>query len=117
MYLSASGRPPVPAEARGLVEKLARENPRWGSGAALSGLGLSLIRTTADSPGRTVSVYRNAHLVPACSGFTVAAPLTTWSLMPSFGYLVTRAELRRRRPRCRGSRTQDCAGPVARFPA
>jgi hypothetical protein len=27
---SASGRPPVPAEARGLVEKLARENSRWG---------------------------------------------------------------------------------------
>jgi hypothetical protein len=49
MYLSASGRPPVPAVARGLVEKLARENPRWGSGAALSGLGLSLTRTTADS--------------------------------------------------------------------
>jgi transposase InsO family protein len=27
---SAPGRPPVPAEARGLVEKLARENSRWG---------------------------------------------------------------------------------------
>jgi putative transposase len=27
---SAPGRPPVPAEARALVEQLARQNPRWG---------------------------------------------------------------------------------------
>ena len=29
-YPNASGRPPVPAEVRGLVEQMARENPRWG---------------------------------------------------------------------------------------
>src|SRR5690242_18004598 len=48
--------------------------------------GLSLILTVADSPGATFRVYQNAHLVPCRSGLTVAAPLTTWSLMPSFGY-------------------------------
>jgi putative transposase len=30
MYPNAPGRPPVPAEARALVEQLAQENPRWG---------------------------------------------------------------------------------------
>ncbi len=29
-YPNASGRPPVPAEVRALVEQLVRENPRWG---------------------------------------------------------------------------------------
>jgi putative transposase len=29
-YPRASGRPPVPAEVRALVEQLARQNPRWG---------------------------------------------------------------------------------------
>lgn len=29
-YPGTSGRPPVPAEVRALVEKLARQNPRWG---------------------------------------------------------------------------------------
>ncbi|HEX4062518.1 MAG TPA: hypothetical protein VHY58_15995 [Streptosporangiaceae bacterium] len=29
-YPKASGRPPVPAEVRALVEQLARENPLWG---------------------------------------------------------------------------------------
>jgi hypothetical protein len=29
-YPDAPGRPPVPAEVRALVERLARENPRWG---------------------------------------------------------------------------------------
>ena len=29
-YPNALGRPPVPAEARALVEQLARQNPRWG---------------------------------------------------------------------------------------
>jgi hypothetical protein len=29
-YPNAAGRPPVPAEARELVEQLAREKPRWG---------------------------------------------------------------------------------------
>ena len=29
-FPNAAGRPPVPDEARALVEQLARENPRWG---------------------------------------------------------------------------------------
>ncbi len=36
--------------------------------------------------------YQNAHLVPVRAGLTVAALLTTWSLMPSFGYGVIGAE-------------------------
>ena len=34
--------------------------------------------------------YQKAHLVPTRSGLTVAAPWTTWSLIPSFGYGVAR---------------------------
>jgi hypothetical protein len=30
----ASGRPPVPAEVRALVEQLARQNPRWDTSAS-----------------------------------------------------------------------------------
>ncbi len=48
-------------------------------------------RSSAVSPGATVTWYQNAHLVPRRSGLTVAAPLITWSLMPSFGYGVTGA--------------------------
>src|ERR1700761_3325463 len=51
--------------------------------------GRSRTCTTAVSPAGTVRVYQKAHLVPVWSGFTVAAPLTTWSLIPSLGYLVT----------------------------
>src|SRR5689334_21151539 len=40
------------------------------------------------SPGGTVMRYQNAILVPVPPGFTVGAPCTTWSLMPSFGYGV-----------------------------
>jgi hypothetical protein len=29
-YPNTSGRPPVPAEVRALVEQLAEQNPRWG---------------------------------------------------------------------------------------
>jgi hypothetical protein len=36
--------------------------------------------------------------VPEPSGFTVAAPETTWSLIPSFGYGVDAAE-----PKTRGA--------------
>ena len=33
-YPGTPGRPPVPAGVRALVEQLARENPRWGTGAS-----------------------------------------------------------------------------------
>ena len=48
--------------------------------------GRSRTRTTWVSPGPTVRRYHPAALVPRPSGFTVVAPVTTWSLMPSFGY-------------------------------
>src|SRR5215469_18900086 len=41
-YPGTPGRPPVPAEVRALVERLARQNPRWGYKRVqgeLSGLG------------------------------------------------------------------------------
>ena len=40
-------------------------------------------------PAGTVRWYHQAALVPRLSGLTVAAPETTWSLMPSFGYGVS----------------------------
>jgi hypothetical protein len=33
-YPNAAGRPPVPGEVRALAEQMARENPRWGTGAS-----------------------------------------------------------------------------------
>ena len=39
-------------------------------------------------PAATVSRYQAAAFVPVPAGLTVAAPLTTWSLMPSLGYGV-----------------------------
>src|SRR5271165_832492 len=56
--------------------------------APLAGGGRSRSRNSTVSPAGTVTWYQNAALVPVRSGFTVAAPLTTWSLMPSLGYGV-----------------------------
>ena len=59
---------------------------------AWAGVGRSRSRSSAVPPAGTVTSYQNAALVPVRSGFTVAFPLTTWSLMPSFGYGVNGAE-------------------------
>ena len=58
---------------------------------ARAGGGRSRNRSSTVSPGPAVTWYQNEHLVPVRSGFTVSAPLTTWSLMPSFGYGVSGA--------------------------
>jgi hypothetical protein len=53
-----------------------------GAGAA----SVSRRRICVVPPGSTVRRYASAALVPTRSGLTVAAPLTMWSLIPSFGY-------------------------------
>ena len=40
--------------------------------------------------------YQHAIFVPVLLGFTVGAPCTTWSLMPSFGYGVLAADPKKR---------------------
>ena len=42
-------------------------------------------RISAVSPGGTSRRYQGEAFVPTPSGLTVAAPPTTWSLIPSFG--------------------------------
>jgi putative transposase len=56
------GRPPLAAETRGLIERLARENPSWGYmriEGELKGLGISVSATTI------ASVLRRSRLGPA----------------------------------------------------
>lgn len=45
-----------------------------------------------------MSRCRSAALVPTRSGFTVSAPWTTWSLIPSLGYGVVAGD-----PKTRGA--------------
>ncbi len=60
-------------------------------GASLGGRGRSRSRSSAVPPASTVSRYHAAAFVPVRIGFTVAAPATTWSLMPSLGQGVVAA--------------------------
>jgi putative transposase len=63
-YGSRSGRPPIGGEIRGLVLRLARENPRWGYQrivGELNGLGVAVSATTVKK------ILREAGLGPAGS--------------------------------------------------
>ena len=77
-------------------------------------------------PGSHRQLVPERALGAACSGFTVGAPPTTWSLMPSFGYVVTDgaeqplvvrlvlAEQRRRRRAVRPGAREQLEGPEER---
>jgi putative transposase len=61
-YTSQAGRPPVSGEIRGLVLRLARENPRWGYQrivGEINGLGLRVSATTVKK------ILRQAGIGPA----------------------------------------------------
>jgi putative transposase len=63
-YASRRGRPPIGGEIRGLVVRLARENPRWGYQrivGELNGLGIAVSATTVKK------ILREAGLGPAGS--------------------------------------------------
>jgi len=87
------GRPPVPAEVRALVLRLARENPRWGHrriGGELAKLGLRVSPTTVrrllaraglgpaprrSGPGWRDFLRTQAPSIVACDFFTVESVL------------------------------------------
>ena len=69
-------------------ERRVQEAVSLGSPVATGGRGRSRRRISAVAPGATVSRYQAAAFVPVCAGLTVAAPCTTWSLMPSLGHGV-----------------------------
>src|SRR6266540_6369073 len=69
--------------------------PRAAAGSWLPA-GRSRRRSSTVSPGATATRYHTAHLVPRRAGLTVAAPDTTWSLIPSLGYGVSAATPYRR---------------------
>jgi putative transposase len=87
------GRPPVPAEVRALVLRLARENPRWGHrriGGELARLGCRVSPTTIrrllaraglgpaprrSGPGWREFLRAQAASIVACDFFTVESAL------------------------------------------
>ncbi len=74
-------RPPAAAAPR--PRRTVRPNAALSPEAGPAGRSLS--RSSTVAPAATSTWYQTDALVPTPSGFTVASPDTTWSLMPSLG--------------------------------
>ena len=93
-YTGRIGRPPIGGEIRELVQRLARENPRWGYQrivGEINGLGLRVSATTVKK------ILRQAGIGPVgervgCGKSVYAAWLYSWMSPPSRSRRFTAAE-------------------------